>query len=321
MHRPYRVLVPALTAVVLVGAAACAQRGEGSASGTRSSAADRASPAASPPAAPALTDADAEGALLRAEDLGGAWAGTEGAATWRDGLLKGRADRPECQELLDGVYAEDLLGAPSGGSAAVGFDDGEYGAQLRHRVGQYKQSAVDARLGRLHELTDECAAFGVTGGDGRTHDVQVGPVGLPGAGDARQGLRMTVSGGVEGEEGPLTLDVAAVRVGDGAALLTHGGLYGVDDTTTQQAFERGAQRLSDTQEARKAGRTEKAEKKQGTEETEPPPDGEQDEQDEQDEPDEQGEQDGGDGQSADRYDAQEGDDWRSDWRNGRQDDR
>ncbi|GAA2278365.1 hypothetical protein GCM10010145_63440 [Streptomyces ruber] len=329
MRRSYRVLASALTAAVLLGAAACAQRGGGGAAGHRTSPADRVSPADPPSAAstvPALTDAGAASALLRAGDLGGSWAGTEGAATWRDGLLKGKADRPECQELLDGVYAEDLLGEPSGGSAVAGFDDGEYGAQLRHHVGQYKETAVDAKLGQVRELTDECAAFGVAVAGGRTtHAVEVAPFDLPGAGDARQGLRMTVEGGVEGEEGPLTLDVAAVRVGDGAAFLTHGGLYGVDGDTTRRAVERGAQRLKEAQEARRTGRSPEAEEgespgdQEGPREPESPAAGEStgdQERNEQEQEQQQGGQDRQDEQPADQFDAQEGDDWQDDWQDG-----
>ncbi|WP_189860163.1 hypothetical protein [Streptomyces poonensis] len=321
MQRPYRVLASAVTAAVLVGAAACSQRGGGAGEGDttrhRSSPADRVSPAASPSAAAgvsALTDAQAAGALLRADDLGWAWGGTKGAATWRDGLLKGRANRPECQELLDTVYAEDLLGEPVGGSAAVGFDDGEYGAQLRHQVGQYKEEGVDAKLGHVRELTDECGEFDVTGAGGRTHAVKVVPVDLPAAGDARRGLRMTVNGGVEGKKGPLTLDVAAVRVGDGAALLTHGGLYGVDGDTTRRAVERGAQRLKEVQEARRTGRTPKDQESPAAGESPDTQDG--DRRDERNQPDEQEEQ-------EEQYDAQEDtpqNEWRNGWGNSWQDD-
>ncbi|MPY51951.1 hypothetical protein [Streptomyces acidicola] len=202
--------------------------------------------APSAPAASTLSAARLRSALIGEGDLGRAWAPTAGAATWRDGLLKGRADRPECQELLDAVYAEDLLGEPSGATAVEGFDDTEYGAQVRYQVGAYRKQDVDAKLGHLGQLARKCREFTSAGASGEKYDVRVNPVRLPGVGDARQALRMTVGGEVDGERGELTLDVAALRVGDGAALLTHGGLYGIEADITRHAAQLAAERLQDT---------------------------------------------------------------------------
>jgi hypothetical protein len=234
-----------------------------------------ASPSARP-AAPALTDARARSALLRQGDLGGAWSGTRGAATWRDGLLKGRTDPAECQELLDAFYAEDLLGAPRGGRAVTGFDDDEYGAQLRYQVGAYDPAQVDERLDHFRSLAGECREFTVTGFGDREYAAEVTPVDLPRSiGDARQGLRLVVRGDVGGEEGALTLDLAAVRVGDTAVLLTHGGLYGIDEVTTREAARAGAERLQQVlaekktkkdgakKDGAKKGETRKGEPKKG----------------------------------------------------------
>ncbi|WP_286254909.1 hypothetical protein [Streptomyces graminofaciens] len=265
MRRPYRVIAQVVGAAVLVGAAACTvgdgggggdvdtgtgtgmgtEKGRGA--GTASPAAPRPSTPAAPPTTPALTDDGARKALLRVKDLGGTWADTQGAATWRDGLLKGRTDRPECQQLLDTFYAEDLLGEPTGGTAVTGFDDDEYGAQLRYQVGAYEPRDVDARLEKVRQLLGSCGEFTITSVRGAEYAAQVEPVELPGSlGDARQGLRLIVSGfDVDGEEGALTLDLATVRVGDNAALLTHGGLYGIDDSTTREAARVGAKRLKE----------------------------------------------------------------------------
>ncbi|MFE7766235.1 hypothetical protein [Streptomyces sp. NPDC057438] len=245
MRRPYRVLARVVVLGMLAGAAGCFVDDPGHPRGFPEAAVDdTASPSPSASSAPALTDARARSALLRQGDLGDAWAGTQGAATWRDGLLKGRTDRPECQELLDAVYAEDVLGTPRGGTAVTGFDDYEYGAQLRYQVGAYDRAEVDARLGNLRRLVDDCGEFTITGAQGREHGAEVTPVDLPGdLGDARQGLRLVVSGDVEGEDSALTLDLATVRVGDTAALVTHGGLYGIDDTATRDAALAGAKRL------------------------------------------------------------------------------
>ncbi|MFF5358135.1 hypothetical protein ACFY4I_01845 [Streptomyces scabiei] len=257
MRRPYRVLARVVVLGMLAGAAGCFVDDPGHPRGFPEAAVDdTASPSPSAPSAPALTDARARSALLRQGDLGDTWAGTQGAATWRDGLLKGRTDRPECQELLDAVYAEDVLGKPRGGTAVAGFDDFEYGAQLRYQVGAYDRADVDARLGHLRQLVDECGEFTITGSQGREHGAEVAPVELPGdLGDARQGLRLVVSGDVEGEDSALTFDLATVRVGDTAALVTHGGLYGIDDTATRDAARAGAKRLRDVLEKERQGAT------------------------------------------------------------------
>ncbi|WP_405960718.1 hypothetical protein OG235_26930 [Streptomyces sp. NBC_00024] len=265
MRRPYRVLARAVALGMLAGAAACAVDDPGHPRGFPEAASvDETMAPASPSAStvPALTDARARSALLRQDDLGDAWAGTQGAATWRDGLLKGRTDRPECQALLDAVYAEDILGEPKGGTAVTGFDDYEYGAQLRYQVGAYDKADVDARLGRLRQLVDKCGEFTITGAQGQEYGAEVTPVELPGGlGDARQGLRLVVSGAVEGEDSALTLDLATVRVGDTAALLTHGGLYGIDDTATRDAAQAGVQRLQDLLKKEQKERKEQREKK------------------------------------------------------------
>ncbi|KND43985.1 MULTISPECIES: hypothetical protein [Streptomyces] len=245
MRRPYRVLARVVALGMLAGAAGCFVDDPGHPRGFPEAAVDDTAAPSSPPSAPsALTDARARSALLRQDDLGEAWAGTQGAATWRDGLLKGRTDLPECQELLDAVYAEDVLGKPRGGTAVTGFDDFEYGAQLRYQVGAYDRADIDARLSHLRELVGKCGEFTITGSQGREYGAEVTPVELPGdLGDARQGLRLVVSGDVEGEDSALTLDLATVRVGDTAALVTHGGLYGIDDTATRDAATAGAKRL------------------------------------------------------------------------------
>ncbi|MFF7841028.1 hypothetical protein ACFZC6_19705 [Streptomyces ossamyceticus] len=280
--RTCRVLVPLLGAGLLLGTAtACVADRTPPPRGFPEAAVDEATLPPSPsarPAAPALTDARARSALLRQGDLGGAWSGTRGAATWRDGLLKGRTDPAECQELLDAFYAEDLLGAPRGGRAVTGFDDDEYGAQLRYQVGAYDPAQVDERLDHFRSLAGECREFTVTGFGDREYAAEVTPVDLPrGIGDARQGLRLVVRGDVGGEEGALTLDLAAVRVGDTAVLLTHGGLYGIDEATTREAARAGAERLQQVlaekktkKDGAKKGETEKGEPKKGEKGTRAP---------------------------------------------------
>ncbi|UUU23591.1 hypothetical protein [Streptomyces sp. DSM 40750] len=274
MRRPYRVLARVVGVGMLSGVAACAVDDPGHPRGFPEAAVVEETTAAASPTAPptsALTDAHVRGALLRQGDLGDAWADTQGAATWRDGILKGRTDRPECQELLDTVYTEGLLGKPRGGTAVTGFDDNEYGAQLRYQVGAYDRADIDARLGHLGQLVDDCGEFTITGVQGREYAAEVTPIEVPdGIGDARQGLRLIVSGDVDGESGALTLDLVTVRVGDTAALLTHGGLHGIDDTATREATEAGTQRLQDLLKKEKKEKKDREKKDSGEKEKETP---------------------------------------------------
>jgi hypothetical protein len=244
---PYRLLVLALTAGLLLSASACSLHGV-------------MRPADAPPvvppadsATPSLTDAQASAALITQGELGGRWSATQGGATWRDGLLKTRTDAPDCQRLLDGLYAEDLLGEPTGARAVVGLDESGNAAQLRYQVAAYAApSEVDAKLAWLRTLPAKCAQFTSTDVRGGRLNVTVVPAVLPGVGDAREGLRLTMSGASSGDSGDgsgaapmLTLDFAAVRVGDRAVSLTNGGLGGAAQDSTQQAVQVGTQRLQD----------------------------------------------------------------------------
>lgn len=242
---PYRLLVRALTAGVLVSASACSLHGI-------KRHAD--APSVIPPASstsPSLTAAQASAALITQGELGGRWSATQGGATWRDGLLKGRTDAPDCQRLLDGLYAEDLLGEPKGPRAVVGLDAIDNAAQLRYQVAAYAApSEVDAKLAWLRTLPAKCAQFTSTDVRGGRLNVTVVPAVLPGVGDAREGLRLTMSGQPSTDSGDtsgggsvLTLDFAAVRVGDRAVSLTNGGLGGAAQDSTQQAVQLGTQRL------------------------------------------------------------------------------
>ena len=85
--------------------------------------------------------------------------------------------------------------------------------------------------------------------------MQVVEASLPKAGDARQGLTMTMTGTSDGDPVTLTLDVAAVRVGTDAITVTNGGLGGADHDSTKTAVQQGTDRLKDVQ----AGRTPAAE--------------------------------------------------------------
>nr|WP_086729074.1 hypothetical protein [Streptomyces carpinensis] len=218
----------------------------------------------------ALTAAQAQTALLTPADLGAPWVPTQGAATWRDGVLKARTDVPDCQRLLDAVYADQPLGAPTGTYAVTGFDDGDDSAQLRYQVLSRLPADVDRSLAWLRTLPQTCGRFSATTTRSGVQEVQVTGLDLPDVGDGRQGLRITFTGqsntmsdsydsyddyygsegdgGAEGNQGDattLTLEVAAVRVGGDAITLTEGALGALPPNATAHAIQSGVQRLTD----------------------------------------------------------------------------
>ncbi|GAA2390273.1 hypothetical protein [Streptomyces coeruleofuscus] len=247
-------LATALSVTALPATAACSVQDEPrprwfSASATPTGA----SPAGERPArsGAGLTEAQAQAALITAVDLGEPWGPTRGARTWRDGLLKATTQDRDCQRLLDVLYTEEPFGAPAGPRATVAFDDADSDAQLRYHVAAHPSAEVDRALAWLKSLPGKCGEFTAATARGSVQTVQVGDMPLPPVGDARQALRVTLTGETEeGELTYLTMDLAAVRVGEEAITLTNAGLDEVHEEVTRQTAELGAQRLS---EIRKQG--------------------------------------------------------------------
>ncbi|WUK67900.1 hypothetical protein OHA75_18215 [Streptomyces coelicoflavus] len=249
----------ALSAVLALTATACDAAGGRAADRPAGTAPPTArSPAAlpSPALPPVLTRGQARAALITAADLGEAWEPTQGAATWRDGLLKAtaeRTDRGDCRRLLDVLYTEDLFGggAATAPRATAALDDADGGAQLHYRVTSYRAADLDRTLAWLGTLPDTCGRFAARAADpgGTGRDVRVTALTPPEAGDARRGLRVTVSGARPDEV--LTVDLVAVRVGDDALSLTNGTLGEPADDATRTAVEVGTERLA---EVRRQGR-------------------------------------------------------------------
>jgi len=254
---PSRVLVlAAVSAGALVSVSACGLIvGVGPEPGAKEqspkashSAVHSAKPSATAPAAPPpLTEAQAQAALVTQADLGAPWAPTQGAATWRDGVLKSHADVPECRRLLEALYTDDLFGADAAGTrTVVGFDDAMDQTQLRYQVLSLKPAAVARTLAWMKTVPKTCAKFTAVTGRGALQNVRVDEAVLPVVGDDRQGLRVTVTGATAtGEQTLLTLDVAVVRVGEDTIALSHGGTGDVSADTTKAFVQVGAQRLAD----------------------------------------------------------------------------
>ncbi|MEV0176782.1 hypothetical protein AB0I00_37430 [Streptomyces sp. NPDC050803] len=254
---PVRVLTASALALgALLTATACSAGGTEAGTAAKSPAASRTpSPSAAPPspsAATTLSEAQAQAALITEADLGEPWSATQGAATWRDGMLKASTDNADCRRLLDALYAEKLFGADARASAVTGLDDDWDGAQMRYQVVAHPPAEVDRTLAWLKKLPKKCGEFTAVTGTGALEWVEVAETELPEVGDARQGLRVTVAAATEDGDGPvLTLDLAAVRVGEDTIVLTNGGLGEVPSDATWAATELGAERLA---EVRKQGR-------------------------------------------------------------------
>ncbi|MEU3337017.1 hypothetical protein [Streptomyces sp. NPDC006668] len=261
--RPVRVLASALVVGALLTTAGCSDGGDRADAGATptdlgASPLARASAATSTPAA-RLTQAGAQAALITMTDLEGGWTPVKGAEHWDDTLLVGKVDvaafltaktnAADCQRLLDALYDDDLLGKPTGASALAGFQQGD--SRLLYQVAAYNPVRLSAALGWMKTLPVKCDQFTATDAKGGKRTVQVTTASVPTQGDARQGLHVTVQGTTNGEPATLTLNVAAVRVGNDAITVTAGGLAGGAHDSLELAVREGAQRLKQVQ----AGKT------------------------------------------------------------------
>ncbi|MCH5670759.1 hypothetical protein [Streptomyces gilvus] len=261
--RPVRVLASALAVGALLTTAACSDGGDGAGGGATPTdlAASPLARASAPTSTPSarLTQAGAEAALITMTDLEGGWTPAKGAEHWGDTLLVGKVDvaafltaktnAADCQRLLDSLYDDDLLGKPTGASALAGFQQGD--SRLLYQVAAYNPVRLSAALGWMKTLPVKCDQFTATDAKGGKRTVQVTTSSVPTQGDARQGLNVTVQGTSNGEPATLTLDVAAVRVGNDAITVTAGGLTGGAHDSLELAVREGAQRLKQV----KAGKT------------------------------------------------------------------
>ncbi|MET9257738.1 hypothetical protein [Streptomyces sp. NPDC003717] len=247
--RPVRLAATALTAGALLATAACTDD-DGGTTAAQAVAQPTGTVSASPSPG-ALTASGAKAALLTEGDLEGDWNKVSDPGSWRDSLLVGKVDvadfltadanAQDCQRLMDGLYGDDLLGKPSGASALAGFSMGD--SRLLEQVAAYDRSSLDDSLKWLASLPQKCDQFTATDSAGGKRTVQVTEASLPKSGDARQGLHVVVQGTSNGTPATLTLDVAAVRVGTDAVLVTGGGLDGGQTDSVTAGARTGTDRL------------------------------------------------------------------------------
>ncbi|MGH1554592.1 hypothetical protein ACRAWF_29705 [Streptomyces sp. L7] len=107
---------------------------------------------------------------------------------------------------------------------------------------------MDRTLAWLKTLPQKCAQFTAATTRAGVQTVTVTEATLPNVGDARQGLHLTLTGTTpEGDQSTLTLDTAAVRIGDDTITLTVRGPANCTPDAISRALEIGAQRLTDVQ--------------------------------------------------------------------------
>ncbi|MGW1900444.1 hypothetical protein ACWCQB_24105 [Streptomyces hirsutus] len=258
-HAPAAVralLASVLSVSALLTTAACSVLGNDTA-GPAAPASVTASSSAATPAAeqsssatsePGLSEEQLRAALITETDLGQPWVPTRGVATWRDGLLKSSTKNADCRRLLDVLYTEELFGTPAGQRAVVALDDAYSGAQLRYQVAAYRPADVDRTLKWLGGLPKKCGEFTATAKKDGVQKVEVDALKLPETGDARQALRVTMTGETPDHQlTRLTLDVAVVRVGEDTITLTNGGFGDVASELVQVVVEFGVNRLTEIQ--------------------------------------------------------------------------
>ncbi|MFD7700786.1 hypothetical protein [Streptomyces caelestis] len=198
------------------------------------------------PGPSALSEEQLRAALITETDLGEPWMPSRGAATWRDGMLKAKAEDADCHRLLDVLYTEELFGPPAGPSATTTLDDAYDGSQLRYQVAAHPPADVDRVLAWMRTLPGTCERFEATTTRAGVQRVEVAELPLPEAGDARAGLRLTMTGEAsDGVPTHLTVNLAAVRVGEDTITLTNGGLGAVLPEVAQAMTQLGADRLAD----------------------------------------------------------------------------
>ncbi|MFE7318770.1 hypothetical protein ACFU7T_37590 [Streptomyces sp. NPDC057555] len=221
-----------LAAGILTATAACSG-GSPSGSATKS---------ASPPAK--LTGSQAEAALISPSALGAQWNPASGGGTGRqDTLLRGKANKANCQTFLDRLRSGNLMGATPTAKATEAFTEPSKSARMTYQVASYAQADADKGMAWLKTLPNVCDGFTTADPSRNKAVAQVAQLSLPKAGDDRFGVRMTMVTTVQGLKTALTVDAAAARIGPNVLSVTNGGLAGAGDADTQQAVESGAQRL------------------------------------------------------------------------------
>lgn len=254
MTRPRRGRVGYVAALAVgasLFAAACAGAGQerqSAGSGREDRPAGSAAPVVS------LTSRQARHALLTEAYLGSQWTEVENSGDRRDGLLNGtvntrdwlthKEDAAVCQQLLDRLGGDRIIGAPLSGTQAVAVFDADDGNRMRYEVGTYPAAELRAARAWFGTLPQKCGVFTATRPDGTTEDVRVTSLPVPEGDGTRQALSVVAKGTTEGVPFTLSLDVALMTSGDSAVTVVNGGLADASHLTTGLAVRLGTPRLT-----------------------------------------------------------------------------
>ncbi|MFF4692572.1 hypothetical protein [Streptomyces sp. NPDC001307] len=254
MTRPHRGrlgYVAALAVGASLFAAACAGAGQERQSAESG---QKGRPAGSPAPAVSLTSRQARHALLTEAYLGSQWTEVKDSGDRRDGLLRGTVnaqdwlthaeDATVCQQLLDRLSGDRILGAPLAGTQAVAVFDADDGNRMRYAVGTYPAGELRATRRWFGTLPQTCGVFTATRPDGSTEDVRVTSLPVPRSEGTRQALSVVAKGTTKGVPFTVSLDVALVTSGDSAVSVLNGGLADASHLTTGLAVRLGAPRLA-----------------------------------------------------------------------------
>ncbi|WP_274918093.1 hypothetical protein [Streptomyces sp. WZ-12] len=221
-----------LAAGILMTTAACSGGGS-SGSATKST---------SPPGK--LTGSQAQAALISPSALGAQWNPASGGGTGRqDTLLQSKANKPNCQTLLDRLRSGNLMGVTPTAKAGEAFTEPSRNARMTYQVASYSRADADKGMAWLRTLPNVCDGFTAVDGSGNKVIAQVVQTSLPKAGDDRFGVRLSMVTTVQGLKTTLALEAAAARIGPNVISVTNGGLGGAGHAATQQAIQSGGQRL------------------------------------------------------------------------------
>ncbi|MBC9716204.1 hypothetical protein H9Y04_27065 [Streptomyces sp. TRM66268-LWL] len=236
--RNSRAATGVLAAVALLTVAGCGGSADAE---EKPKASKQASPSASPkPAAKPLTQEQVEEALIEVADLPKGWkldaSGAE-AAEGEGPALK--ADKAQCQPLLDGTVEGDAGPRPKAEALAAFVKNTEYGPYLLAEVGAFTEKQAKALM-EGEDVVSGCESF--TGSfDGDEVSFRTQELSVPRVGDGEAfGYRFVME--YEDEDGYVYVDqtdTVTARVGSALVRVSQNSDGGHD----QEAFEQAVEKL------------------------------------------------------------------------------
>ncbi|WP_199548248.1 hypothetical protein [Streptomyces sp. N35] len=228
-----------LAAVSLLAVAGCG----GSADAEEQPKASK-SPSASPstePVATPLTQQQVEEALIEVADLPKGWkvdasGSEEDDESTEDEFDAGKADKPQCQPLLDGSMTGGSSEKPKALAAAYFTKSSDAGPYLMVTVEAYTEKQAKAFMKPSDVLTG-CESFGAEQ-DGARVDFTTSELSVRQVGDETVGYRSTTQIGDEEFYLAMQSDTVAARVGGTLITVSQMSMSNADQNALDQALEK-----------------------------------------------------------------------------------